>query len=126
MFGITACTSGPVGTGRGRVRQSIAPSALPHSKLADSSKSGLRSVVGAHAKFAKETTYAPFDVVADETHALDAVYSACGWFVGVPVLEPCSGDRLDVGFASERHHDVDGANEFGVGGLWSLGADVDP
>jgi hypothetical protein len=47
--------------------------------------------------------------------ALDAFDAAFGWL-----------DRLDVGFASERHHDVDGANEFGVEGLWSLGADVDP
>ena len=36
-----------------------------------------------------------------------------------------SRDWFDVGFASERHHNIDVANEFGVDGLGCLFADVD-
>ena len=67
-----------------------------------------------------QIVYAGGDVVANQPHAFDAVDTALGGFVGVPVLELRPGDRLDVGLASEGHHDVDVANEFGVEGLWHL------
>jgi hypothetical protein len=47
------------------------------------------------------------DVVADQTHAFDAVDAAFGRFVDIPVLKPGFASRLGVGFASERDDEVD-------------------
>jgi hypothetical protein len=79
--------------------------------------------LGAHA--VEEVVDAGGDVVADQPHALDAVDAALLGFVGVPVLELRSGGRLNVGLATQRHHDVDVAKKLRIDGLRCLVADVD-
>jgi hypothetical protein len=89
------------------------------------SKTGAGSAAEVDVEFAEEKADAPFDVVANETHSFDTVDAAPGHLISVPSLEPRFRDRFDLGFASERHNDVNAANEFRVNGLWCLVTDVD-
>ncbi len=65
------------------------------------------------------------DVVADQAHAFYAVDAAFGGFVGVPVLEPSSDNRVDVGLATERDHEVDITNEVRINECGCISCDVD-
>lgn len=62
------------------------------------------------------------DVVTDQPHALDALDAALRGFVGVPVLELGSGDRLNVGLATNVTTMSTSRRSWGSTGcgVWSL------
>ena len=64
------------------------------------------------------------DVVADQAHPFEAVDAPFGGFVGVPVLDRDSRQRIEPGFPAQRHYDVDVAGQRVVHRRGHLGGDV--
>ena len=65
------------------------------------------------------------DVVANQSHPVDAVDAALGGFIGVPVLEPGTRNRVDMGLQAQRHNEIDLAHQGRVDQLRVFGGDVD-